>query len=147
MLDFQQYGVTANSLMTGRDEKNKPIKLPFVIFVPGSSIDSVFGQYERSTPEGAKHVQVKLRMGEMFAAESNGYILISPLEEALTAVIEAKQKVTADLSADQCKRITGATAAYYLNMKVCGPILLQFIKQAEDMMALAQQIGGRAGGM
>lgn len=50
MLDPQQFNVTIEKLTKG-DESGQPVKLPAVLMVPGSSIESVFTQYERSTPE------------------------------------------------------------------------------------------------
>jgi hypothetical protein len=146
MLDMQQFGIDASSLMSGHDKNGDPLKPPYVVIVPGASIDSVFGQYERSTPAGAKHVQVKLRMGEMFAAASNGYVLLSPREDALDAALQAKQNAAGELIAEQVKLIRSSAMALYVNMKVSGPLMIKMLKQWEDIMAaMGAMSGGNAG--
>ena len=147
MLDMQQFKINAATLMSGHDENGDPLKMPYVLIVPGASIESVFSQYERATPEGAKHVQVKLRMAPMFAAVSNGYVLLSPREDALDAAVQAKQNVTGELPADQLKLIRSSAMTVYVNMKVAGPVIIKMIKQTEDMMAAMSAMGGRSRGI
>jgi hypothetical protein len=148
MLDMQQFKITAATLMSGHDENGEPLKLPYVLIVPGSSIDSVFSQYERATPPGATHVQVHLRMASLFAAASNGYVLLSPREDALDAAVQAKQNASSELPADQLKLIRSSAMTVYVNMKVAGPLVIKMIKQTEDMMAAMSAMGGRnAGGL
>lgn len=146
MLDMQQFKINAASLMSQHDENGEPLKLPYVLIVPGASIESVFSQYERATPEGAKHVQVKLRMSDMFAAVSNGYVLLSPREDALDAAVQAKQNAASELSAEQVKLIGASGLAIYVNMKVSGPLIIKLIKQSEDMMAAMSAMSGHGGG-
>ena len=146
MLDMQQFGIDAATLLSGHDKNGDALKPPFVVIVPGASVDTVFAKYDRATPPGGKHVQVKLRMGEMFAAASNGYVMLSPNEEALDAAVQAKQNAAGELSADELKLIRSSALAMYVNMKVSGPMLMKVIKQSEDMMAAMKAMGGRGAG-
>jgi len=146
MLDMQQFKINAASLMSQHDENGEPLKLPYVVIVPGASVETVFSQFERSTPEGAKHVQVKLRMSDMFAAASNGYVLLSPREDALDAAVQAKQNAAGEMTAEQVKLIGSSGMAFYLNMKVSGPLIIKMIKQSEDMMAAMSAMSGHNAG-
>lgn len=144
MLDPQQFGIDIGAMIFGggRGPDGQEVKLPFVLIVPGSDIDSVFGQYERTKPEGSKYTQVALRMGPMMATSRNGYVLLSPLDKALDAMLEAKTHAATAVKADEVKLVNDSVAAIHLDMKIAGPIISKMIKQGEDMMAAMRMMAG-----
>lgn len=121
-------------------ERSMPA-VPFVLFVPGSGVKEVFGAYEMK-PAG-KHTLVKLRMGAMFAAKRGGYVLLSPVEKALDAVLSAEKGAVSELPKEQADAIATADLAYAINMKVAGPVAGEVIKALEGQMG--GEMGGRMG--
>ena len=117
--------------MVAEDDATEPAKpkIPFVIFVPGKSIKSVFGAYPME-PAG-KYTLVNLRMGPAYAVKRGSYILLGPSDKALDAVLAAKKKAATDLPAEQVVAIGQSDLAYHINMKVAGPVIAQFLKVAE----------------
>lgn len=152
MLDPNAFGVDLLELIPGlrgpraRATKSEPMmmagpddapakptpKLPFVVFVPGKSIEDVFGAYPMEA--AGKYMLVNLRMGQTYAAKLGGYVLLSPSDKALEAVMTAKKKAAAEMPAEHAGIIARADIAYYVNMKVASPILNQFLKVAEQQV-------------
>ncbi len=119
--------------------KPKP-KLPFVIFVPGKSIEDVFGAYPMEA--AGKYTLVNLRMGPTYAAKLGSYVLLSPSDKALDAVMTARKKAAAELPAEHARIMATSDLAYYINMKVAGPILDEFLKRTqEQLIAQAGPLG------
>ena len=142
MLDPNQFGVDLFKVLGmpgagGDDESAAPAekKLPFVLFVPGSGIKEVFGAYE--TEAAGKYTLVKLRMGPMYAAKLGGYILLSPMDKALDAVLAAKKKAVADLPDEQVVLLAKADLAYYVNMTVAGPVINKAFTMMEQQMVMS----------
>jgi hypothetical protein len=112
-------------------EKPKP-KIPFVIFVPGKSVQDVFGAYPMEA--AGKYTLVNLRMGPTYAAKLGSYVVLSPHDKALDAVMAAGKKAAAELPAEHRKIIAASDIAYYINMKVAAPILQQFLTKAVEQI-------------
>lgn len=137
MLDPQQFGIDFAQMVTGG---RKPDKLPFAVYVPGSSVRDVFGaKYEITKPEGAKYEQVALRVGPMFATMVDGYVVLSPMDTALDAIVGAKVKADTELTTSQKEMIQTSAYALQLNMKVSGPVLDKMIKAGEEQMTKMQK--------
>ena len=98
--------------------KKKP-KLPFVVFVPGKSIQGIFGKY-KMTP-GKKNTRIQLRIGEVFARQIGNHVVLSPLPKALDAVAESKKSIAAELPAAKRAILSAAPVAVHVNMKKLGP--------------------------
>jgi len=109
------------------DVPAKP-KVPFVIFVPGAGVKEVFGAYPMEA--AGKYTLVKLPVGPVYAGQLGGYVIISPIDKALDAVIGAKKRAAAEMPAEQVKVLVEADLGYYMNMKVAGPILADILTQA-----------------
>lgn len=140
MLDPQQYGLDLVALMNaGPDAKPpQPDQIPVVFFVAGSDVKGVFG--EMAKPAG-KYFQVDL--GSPFpilATAHNGYVIVSPSKAALAAVVSAKKSVADELSKGHAATIAKSDLAYYINMKVTGPVLNGALKMFEG--EFAREMGG-----
>lgn len=130
MLDPEQFDI---DLPKAVENDKMPEKLPYVVFVAGSGVDEVFGAYE---PEkDGDYTKLMLPMGEMVAASCGDYVLLSPMKEAIKAVIEAKTKATEkELSKKQIELFKKSDVSVYVNMRVAGPIFNGMIKAAEKAM-------------
>ena len=124
LLDVKQFGINLPELalsgIAGAElsEKNaKALKagLPFVLYVPGSSIKGVFGKYPIQTDGGL--TSVKLRMGKMFAAKTGGYVILSPNKDALKAVTSAAKKADSELSKDEAALVKRNDIVYHIDFK------------------------------
>jgi hypothetical protein len=129
LLDLKQFGINLSDLalsgMTGEEPDEKTAKaladgVPFVIYVPGSSVKGVFGNYEIGKADGGLST-VQLRMGKMFAVKKGSYILLSPNKAALNSVKAAKKRTAAELSKDEAGLIKRNNIAYYVNYQLLSP--------------------------
>jgi len=159
MLDVQQYGVDVMELIQGR-RRPRPAagdapatqpaaapKLPVVFFVAGKGIKEVFSNFELIEPTGdSKYATLLLPPGPMFAATVGGYVIVSPNDKALTAIIESKTPVAKELSADVLAKVSKADLAIHVNMTVTGPLLNKMIQQAEQQIAQMKQMMAQGGG-
>ena len=100
--------------------KEKP-KLPIVVFVPGKSVQAVFGKYKMAA--GGKYTRVRLRIGEVFATQIGGHVVLSPLAKALDAVAESKQSIASELPAAKRALISASPLSVHVNMKRLGPTI------------------------
>ncbi len=146
MLDPQQFGIDLPAMIglsppkpSAATPPEEEPKVPFVFLVPGAGVQEVFGAYPIE-PVG-KFYQVSLRMGPMFAIKCGDYVAISPTTKALTALLGAPKKASAELSKTQAAAIAKSDIAVHLNMKVAGPILTKLLKQFEQQMTAMQQMG------
>ena len=115
-------------------------KIPFVIFVPGKSVKDLFGAYPMEA--AGKYTLVNLRMGPTYAAKLGSYVLLSPSDKALDAVLSAGKKAAAELPAEHARIMADSDLAYYINAKVAGPIFEGFLKKAqEQIIAQAGPLG------
>lgn len=133
MLDPHQFGVDLLAMMGLSDgEPAGEVKLPFIILVPGSSVEEVFGFYPIT--EDGKYKTVQLRMGEMITSQCGSYVALSPTAEALDAFLLAERKV--DLNTDKSALITRSDFALQINMKIATPIITKMMdKNLEKAMA------------
>lgn len=133
MLDPQQFGFDLIALIkAGPDaQPPKPSDIPVVIFVPGSGVKEVFG--ELAKPAG-KYFQLMLPVPIM-ATHRNGYVIISPSPAAIKAVLTAKKTAADELAKEHTGVIAKSDIAYYLNMKVAGPIINGLLKMLEKEFA------------
>ena len=98
----------------------KEPKLPLVVFVPGKGIAQVFPQY--GLEQAGKSTKLMSPAGPVFARQCGGYIIISPMDEALDAVLKARKKTAAELTKDQLAGINRGNVGLYLNLEVIGPL-------------------------
>ncbi len=127
MLDPEQFEI---NLPQAVEDDKMPEKLPFVAFIPGSSVEEVFGGY---TPEkDGDYTKLTMPMGEMMAAQCGDYVMLSPMKEALQAVLEAKVKAAdKELTKKQIELFEKSDISIYINMRVAGPIFSGMIKAYE----------------
>jgi len=147
MLDPQQFDVDLPAMMGGPSAATAPTtaparqpKLPLVVFVPGTSIEEVFGNYELGEAEGC--TTIMLPPGPMAARMLGGYVLLSPNPKALDAVIEAEKKAAAELNDKQLELLGSSNIAFHVNMKVAGPIIIKMFKAIEGQ--LGRQMAAQA---
>jgi len=144
MLDPQQFGLDLVALMkAGPDAKPpKPEDIPVVFFVAGSDVKGVFG--EMAKPAG-KYFQLDLKAPfPIIATAHNGYVLLSPSKAALAAVVSARKSAADELSKEHAAAIAKSDLAYYINMKITGPVINGAIKMFEEQ--IAGEMGGMGGG-
>ncbi len=108
-------------------------KVPFVVLVPGESIESVFAAYQPA--KQGKYYQMTLPMGPMVGGEMGSHIALSPAADALEALAKAGTTYKAD--AGHQKLIGRSDIAVHVNMKTAGPFLDKmftlFENKAEEM--------------
>ncbi|MDY6913706.1 MAG: hypothetical protein SVT52_04535 [Planctomycetota bacterium] len=142
MLDPQQFGVDLIQMMmpdmaaTQPDEKPK---VPFVLFVPGTGVKEVFGNYP--CVEAENYTKVSLRMGEMFAAKCGGYVILSPTPKALDAVLQAEQKAATELTGDEAELLVRSDIGAWVNMKTVAPIYSTMLDKFQEQMARPGMMG------
>lgn len=132
LLNPADYGIDLAKLVPAPGVKPpaETPKLPFVLMVPGGSLEQVFGNYKITAPAaGGKYSMVALRMGDMFAVKHQGYILLSPLEKALDAVVAADKTLDKQLNKAQMAMLDESAVAAYGNMKLGAPILQDLLKR------------------
>ena len=135
MLDPQPFGVDLLKMMDeGPGMDGNELNVPFVLFVPGSGVKEVFGNYTME-PKGA-YTLVNLRMGPMYAAASNGYVILSPMAKFLDAVVKSEKKAAGEISKEQADLIAKSQLSVHANMKIAGPLLQGLLTKA---MAQAQE--------
>lgn len=127
MLDPQQFDVDLLAMMEGPPAGEEPPKLPFVVFVPGSGVQGVFGNYE-TKPEG-DYTLIQLRMGPMYAAERPGYVLLSPRTDALDAIGSQAKPVSATLDKAHQGLLAGSDVGISLNMRIVGPLYSRLLEK------------------
>jgi len=136
LLDLKQFGINlpkiALSGMTGAELEEKDAKalakgFPFVLYVPGSSLSKVFGNYKINVPEGEGFATIELRMGKMFAGRAGSYILLSPNKAALKAVMTAAKKTGAELSKVESALIERNDIAYHADFKLLSPTVTALV--------------------
>ena len=129
MLDPAPFGIDFVKMMD--DHSGAKPDVPFVLFVPGSTVKDVFGAYEMKE-EGA-YTKVELRMGTMFASQLGGYVILSPMSKALDAVTKAEKRAAGELTKDRAEVLSKADVAMNVNMKIAGPVYMAFMEKAMDM--------------
>lgn len=136
MLNVKDYDIDIMQLMSGvpgpEDGPKEEPKLPFVLFIPGKSVQSVLGNYNPQA--SGKYMTVTLPFGPMVAGQAGSYVMLSPNAKALDAVLSATKKASSELPAEQLKAITTSQIAMVQNFKVCGPMLMQMMQMAEAQM-------------
>ncbi|MDP6634372.1 MAG: hypothetical protein QGG42_05705 [Phycisphaerae bacterium] len=148
LLDLKQFGFNLPGLVesgiAGKelDEKNaKAIAdgVPFAIYVPGSSVEKVFGNYE-ITKNGGDFDTVQLRMGKMFANQMGSYVVLSPNKAALKAIATAAKKTTAELAKADAAIIKRNNIAYRVDFKLLAPTVSAVMK-AVGKQAMEEEPG------
>jgi len=143
MLDPQAFGInlakiierdTAAQTQPGAEAAELKKNLPFVLFVPGTSIQGVFGNYKIVPDPDGKFSRVSLRMSEMFATTSGSYVLLSPNKAALQAVVQSQTKASSELGKAATDLLARSDLAYQINMKTAGPLLKKVFKVIEEKM-------------
>jgi hypothetical protein len=147
MLEPTQFKVDLAAMVKAKME-NKAIteKLPFVVFIPGKDFDAVFpGLKDAKKEKVGDFTQVQLPVGPMLTTQYKGYVLLSPLDKALTAVTKADKYADSEMTTVQKDAIGRADFAVFMNMKVSGPeinkILDTIEKAAADKGAGAPPMG------
>jgi len=125
MLDPAKFDVDLIDMVTAttRPRATKPAKepkLPLVIFVPGVGVQTVFANYK--PVRAGKSWKIASPAGPVFARQHAGYILVSPTDKAIDAVVASRVPAARGLTAAQLAALAASDIAVYLNMDVLGPI-------------------------
>ena len=136
LLDPAKFGVDLIAIMeqgpaTQPEEVEQ--KVPFVLLVPGESVEGVFGNYP--IVQGAKYAEVQLRMGKMFATKLGGYIALAPSSEVLDAMKAQAPKAPSGLSAKQADLLARSDISLTINMAAAAPIIQAMIVRNQQQMA------------
>lgn len=146
LLDPKPFGLDFEGMMKkgigsgageGTEEGNaaaKPEpKVPLLIFVPGTGIDKMLAAYKPT--QAGKYSTVTLPFGQMFAAQLESYIVLSPNDKALDAVMSpAKKLATAEMPAEQAASLANADIGLHMNWKVVGPLAAKVMDEAQKQM-------------
>jgi len=144
MLDPQQFGLDLVGLMTGKPGVKQPAPrdIPVVFFVAGSGVKEVFGPMAK--PAGKYfHIMIPIVPAPCFAIHRNGYVVISPCRAAVDAVAAAKKTALDEIAKAHAATLGKSDVAFYLNMRVVGPIAKTALRMFEQM---AGPMGGGMGG-
>jgi len=142
LLDPKQFGFNLPGLvesgMSGKelDEKNAKALangVPFVLYVPGTSIKGVFGNYP--IEKDGLLTTVKLRMGKMFAAKTGSYVILSPNKKAIAAVVTAAKKTEAQLVKAQAAMIKRNDISYHVDINLISPTITAVMKAVTKQVA------------
>lgn len=124
MLDPAKFDIDLIKMIAGGGRPTtapkKSPKLPLVVFVPGKGVEGVFAQYK--PVRAGKSWKVAAPMGPVFARQHGGYILLSPTDKAIDAVVASVKPVARDLTAAQNAILARSDIGLYLNMEVVGPL-------------------------
>jgi len=144
MLDFETFGVDPSRLKlmpdmpmgfadedpaTASAEAKEPLgpaDLPIVAFVPGKSIEGVFGNHPMT--QDGDQVQVEFEGQTLFAATKGGYVVLSTRADALAAALAAQP-----LAANQQAKLAGSDVAVHVDMARCSPIVQDMMQQFADV--------------
>jgi hypothetical protein len=143
LLDGEKFGVDLVDLM-GRSQTSQPASqpasqpqsqeskvVPFVLLIPGSSVQAVFSNYEIT--EVGKYAQVALRMGPMLATQLGGYVCLAPSAEILDAVVaESGTGPTTAPSPERDELLARADIAVHANMAKVAPLLDKIMAKAQE---------------
>jgi len=141
MLNLKDFGINIMDMMgipgpddsdTDTEAKEEP-KLPFVIFIPGKSVQGVLGNF--NPQQKGKYMEVTLPVGPMLAGQAGSYVMLSPNEKALDAILATKKSAAAVLPAEQLKAINASQIAMVFNGKVAGPVIAELMQMLEPQMA------------
>ena len=147
LLDTQAFGIDLAELI-GADEAEEPV-LPLVFFVPGDSIEGVFGNHP-ITAEGA-FSKVDFMGEAVYAATKGDYVVLSPRTDALQVALDAKDTLASTLRPKQLASLAQTNAAVHMDIRVCRPVLKKalekFAEEMEDAMAMSAASGMESPGM
>ncbi|MFP4141288.1 MAG: hypothetical protein ACOCWV_01180 [Planctomycetota bacterium] len=137
-----------NTMMgDGGQQPPKEVQLPFVVWLPGKSIESVFPKKDYNPTKKGAFTELSLPTGKMLAMEKGKYVILSPNAEALTVVKKSKLGVLKDLRNDHALEILRTEIGIHMDMKVAGPILNDIIKTFEKFIQKQKEAGGGGMGM
>jgi len=140
MLNPEDFGIDLLGLMgvpggTPPDPAAGPPQLPFVLFIPGPSVEQVFPQFQTS-PAG-DYTTVMMPMGPMLAGKSGGYILMSPSREALDKLKSRSEGSSVPLAGEVAKLLGEADLAVRVNMKLVGPMYVRALEGLTEQVNAA----------
>jgi len=125
----------------------KPEELPIVVFVPGGSIQEVFGAYIGEDAPAGEVVDLKFPGTAVQAAQIGGYIALSPNPKALASVMKARKTAATEMPKEQIAVLGRMHLGVYVNMKVAGPLYMKFLQKATEMMGQGRGMPGPLGPM
>jgi hypothetical protein len=146
VLDFQQFGFDIMQFMPGGaaaagESEGPPPMPPVVIWVPGSSTEGLFGQYEMA-PAGDYTRVMFPNTPPMLATEQGGYTVLSLRADVLDAVTAGGETADSILDANETMVVGRSDIAVHLNMRVAGPVFDKLLRMVEQQMAAAGAGGG-----
>ena len=96
---------------------------PVVFFVPGDSIEGVFGNYPMIVDEEAGFTVIDLDSQAVFAVAQEGYVVLSPRADALAAVLAETDMLVDQMTPDEVAALTSPDISLHVNMVTAGPLL------------------------
>ncbi len=140
MLDPEQFGLDLVALIDPKGgvepKEPKPGDIPVVFWVAGSGVEEVFGALLGDKLKKAGKFHEAMIEGEkVYFIHHNGYVVGGPSKRALEAVLNVKKSVNTTLPKAPAAAIAKSNAAFHVNMKIAGPVIVALIKKAEEEMA------------
>ncbi len=141
LLDPQQFGIDLLQMMNPRppvttqptEQPPSPKDLPILLFVPGRNLSTLLPG--KVVEEAGQFKKIYLNVGEMYAYQRKGYVVLSPSVKALKAMLEAKPALS-ELTTSQREAIAKSGVAVHVNMKIAGPIYINLLKQVQTQMTM-----------
>ena len=135
LLDPSLYGVDLADIVQQKMDNKKvtDVKIPFVIMLPGKDLDTAFPALKDSKKtKVGDYTQVDLPPGPMLTAQHGSYILLSPVDKALKAVIDATKTAKDEMTAAQKEVLGRSDLGVYINMKMAAPVLTKIMAMVDE---------------
>jgi hypothetical protein len=148
-MDFTKLVEERMNMMMGDGGQQPPkeVQLPFVVWLPGKSIESVFPKKDYNPTKKGAFTELSLPTGKMLAMEKGKYVILSPNAEALSVVKKTKLGVLKGLRNDHTLEILRSEIGIHIDMKVTGPIVNDIIRTFEKFIQKQKEAGGGGMGM
>lgn len=137
LLEGAPFGLDYAALIEKKmnNEDTGEVKLPWVMVVPGTSLEAVFPSLKDAKKEKVGDAtKVEFPFGELLTVQHGKYLLLSPVEKALTAVTSAKKTAKDELGKNQRDVISRGDVAIHVNLKVSGSVINKILGGLEKKM-------------
>ncbi len=150
-MDFGKLVEERMNMMTGGggdgQQPPKEVQLPFVVWLPGKSIETVFPKKTYNPTKKGAFTELTLPTGKMLAMQRGKYVILSPNAEALSVVKKTRVGALKSVRNDHALEILRSEIGIHIDMKVTGPIVNDIMKTFEEFIKKQKESGGGGMGM
>ena len=143
MLDPAKFGLDIPAMIKaeGSSPPPDPSQFPVVLFVPGTSVTGVFGAM---AAPGGEYFKVQMQDVTILAKQRGDYVVLSPNEAAIKAVMASKRSAKDALAGAHAGAIAKADLAFSLDMKITGPLYKALMDKMQEQMQAGPAMGPAA---